>query len=151
MDFLIGGIAGAISRTLTAPLERLKILRQNKLDDGNYMKRKAVRYIFKTEGVRGLFKGNLMNCSRYVPQSAVQFHVFNFCKVPHPISISWIHLQEYKDYILTKFCSERSKKESQINVTFDTKGVSFSPFVGCLNIFCTGFYYQSKRGNDKAK
>ena len=79
MDFFIGGIAGAISRTLTAPLERLKILRQNKLDDGNYLKKKAVRYMFKTEGIRGLFKGNLMNCSRYSPQSAVQFHIFNYC------------------------------------------------------------------------
>ncbi|XP_072974315.1 mitochondrial adenine nucleotide transporter ADNT1-like [Typha angustifolia] len=70
-----GGIAGGVSRTAVAPLERLKILLQvqnphNIKYNGTIQ---GLKYIWRTEGFRGLFKGNGTNCARIVPNSAVKF------------------------------------------------------------------------------
>ncbi|XP_077251204.1 mitochondrial adenine nucleotide transporter ADNT1 [Tasmannia lanceolata] len=70
-----GGVAGGVSRTAVAPLERLKILLQvqnphNIKYNGTIQ---GLKYIWRTEGFRGLFKGNGTNCARIVPNSAVKF------------------------------------------------------------------------------
>ncbi|KAG9156734.1 hypothetical protein Leryth_026449 [Lithospermum erythrorhizon] len=70
-----GGVAGGLSRTAVAPLERLKILLQvqnphNIKYNGTVQ---GLKYIMRTEGFRGLFKGNGTNCARIVPNSAVKF------------------------------------------------------------------------------
>ncbi|KAB5564585.1 hypothetical protein DKX38_004639 [Salix brachista] len=62
-----GGVAGGVSRTAFAPLERLKILLQY---NGTIQ---GLKYIWRTEGLRGMFKGNGTNCARIVPNSAVKF------------------------------------------------------------------------------
>ncbi|XP_013618660.1 PREDICTED: mitochondrial adenine nucleotide transporter ADNT1-like isoform X1 [Brassica oleracea var. oleracea] len=69
-----GGVAGG-SRTAVAPLERMKILLQvqnphNIKSSGTVQ---GLKYIWRTEGLRGLFKGNGTNCARIVPNSAVKF------------------------------------------------------------------------------
>ncbi|KAE9615370.1 hypothetical protein Lal_00048476 [Lupinus albus] len=74
-SLLAGGIAGGVSRTAVAPLERLKILLQvqnphNIKYNGTIQ---GLKYIWRTEGLRGLFKGNGTNCARIVPNSAVKF------------------------------------------------------------------------------
>ncbi|KAG2380228.1 Mitochondrial adenine nucleotide transporter ADNT1 Adenine nucleotide transporter [Vigna angularis] len=66
---------GIRSRTAVAPLERLKILLQvqnphNIKYNGTIQ---GLKYIWRTEGLRGLFKGNGTNCARIVPNSAVKF------------------------------------------------------------------------------
>lgn len=33
----------------------------------------GLKYIWKTEGFRGMFKGNGTNCARIIPNSAVKF------------------------------------------------------------------------------
>ncbi|KAL7167670.1 hypothetical protein ACSBR2_038183 [Camellia fascicularis] len=70
-----GGVAGAVSRTAVAPLERLKILLQ--VQNPHSIKYsgtvQSLKYIWRTEGLRGLFKGNGTNCARIVPNSAVKF------------------------------------------------------------------------------
>ncbi|KAL8138858.1 hypothetical protein V2J09_004859 [Rumex salicifolius] len=70
-----GGIAGGVSRTAVAPLERLKILLQ--VQNPHSIKYngtvQGLKYIWRTEGLRGLFKGNGTNCARIVPNSAVKF------------------------------------------------------------------------------
>ncbi|KAL2902731.1 Mitochondrial adenine nucleotide transporter ADNT1 [Bienertia sinuspersici] len=70
-----GGIAGGVSRTAVAPLERLKILLQ--VQNPHSIKYngtiQGLKYIWQTEGFRGLFKGNGTNCARIVPNSAVKF------------------------------------------------------------------------------
>uniref|UniRef100_A0A1D1Y488 Mitochondrial substrate carrier family protein B n=1 Tax=Anthurium amnicola TaxID=1678845 RepID=A0A1D1Y488_9ARAE len=70
-----GGVAGGVSRTAVAPLERLKILLQvqnphNIKYNGTIQ---GLKYIWRSEGFRGLFKGNGTNCARIVPNSAVKF------------------------------------------------------------------------------
>jgi solute carrier family 25 phosphate transporter 23/24/25/41 len=73
-SLLAGGIAGGISRTAVAPLERLKILMQiqgnQKVYSGVYQ---GLKHIAMTEGIAGMMRGNLTNCIRIVPNQAVKF------------------------------------------------------------------------------
>ncbi|KAJ6326645.1 hypothetical protein OIU76_003920 [Salix suchowensis] len=70
-----GGVAGGVSRTSVAPLERLKILLQvqnpHRIQYNGTIQ--GLKYIWRTEGLRGLFKGNGTYCARIVPNSAVKF------------------------------------------------------------------------------
>lgn len=72
-----GGIAGAVSRSAVAPLERLKILMQIQGNDKVYTGVwQGLSHMWKTEGIRGLFRGNGLNCMRIVPNSAIKFLAF---------------------------------------------------------------------------
>jgi solute carrier family 25 (mitochondrial phosphate transporter), member 23/24/25/41 len=82
-SFCAGGIAGAVSRTVVSPLERLKILFQVQSagrDAYQMSVGKALAKMWKEEGFRGLLAGNGTNCIRIVPYSAVQFGAYNFYK-----------------------------------------------------------------------
>ncbi|XP_073143538.1 mitochondrial adenine nucleotide transporter ADNT1-like [Henckelia pumila] len=74
-SLVAGGVAGGVSRTAVAPLERLKILLQ--VQNPHNVKYcgtiQGLKYIWRTEGFRGMFKGNGTNCARIVPNSAVKF------------------------------------------------------------------------------
>ncbi|KAJ3857643.1 mitochondrial carrier domain-containing protein [Lentinula lateritia] len=68
---LAGGCAGAASRTIVSPLERLKIIQQvqPRTSDAQPYKgvwRSLVR-MWKEEGFRGYMRGNGINCLRIVP------------------------------------------------------------------------------------
>ncbi|KAI1756356.1 mitochondrial carrier domain-containing protein [Xylaria castorea] len=78
--FCAGGVAGAVSRTVVSPLERLKILLQVQSAGHNEYKLsvgKALGKMWKEEGWRGFMRGNGTNCIRIVPYSAVQFGSYN--------------------------------------------------------------------------
>lgn len=79
---MAGGIAGAVSRTCVAPLERLKILFQVQ---GLSAKGAPLRHrgiveslvnMYIKDGIGGLFKGNGLNCVRVIPSSAIQFTAY---------------------------------------------------------------------------
>lgn len=81
--FCAGGVAGAVSRTVVSPLERLKILFQIQSagrDDYKLGVGKALKKMWQEEGWRGFMRGNGTNCIRIVPYSAVQFGSYNFYK-----------------------------------------------------------------------
>ncbi|KAL8795033.1 MAG: hypothetical protein Q9195_002481 [Heterodermia aff. obscurata] len=81
--FLAGGVAGAVSRTVVSPLERLKILFQIQSHGRNEYKMsvgKGLAKMWREEGWRGFMRGNGTNCVRIVPYSAVQFGSYNFYK-----------------------------------------------------------------------
>ncbi|KAI0595884.1 solute carrier family 25 member 42 [Biscogniauxia sp. FL1348] len=81
--FCAGGVAGAVSRTVVSPLERLKILFQVQSAGHNEYKLsvgKALAKMWKEEGWRGFMRGNGTNCIRIVPYSAVQFGSYNLYK-----------------------------------------------------------------------
>ena len=74
-ELLIGGTAGVVSRTITAPLELLKIQGQNSfVPDADFRK------TIKKEGVRGLWKGNMVNSMRIFPQMAINFATYSFVR-----------------------------------------------------------------------
>ena len=82
-SFIAGGVAGAVSRTVVSPLERLKILLQVQSTGRTEYKMsvgKALAKIWREEGFRGMMAGNGTNCIRIVPYSAVQFGSYNFYK-----------------------------------------------------------------------
>jgi len=79
--FCAGGMAGAVSRTVVSPLERLKILFQVQSAGRDAYKLsvgKALGKMWQEEGWRGFMRGNGTNCIRIIPYSAVQFSSFNF-------------------------------------------------------------------------
>ena len=81
--FCAGGVAGAVSRTVVSPLERLKILMQIQSVGRDAYKlsvKDALLKMWKEEGWRGFMRGNGTNCVRIVPYSAVQFSSYNFYK-----------------------------------------------------------------------
>eukprot|EP00899_Mesostigma_viride_P018841 jgi/Mesvir1/26959/Mv20677-RA.1 len=75
-----GGMAGAVARTCTAPLDRIKLLFQvQHLGQGGMGSQsytgvwQAASKIFREEGVRAYWKGNGTNIIRIFPYSAGQF------------------------------------------------------------------------------
>ncbi|EDR11962.1 uncharacterized protein LACBIDRAFT_247279 [Laccaria bicolor S238N-H82] len=82
-SFIAGGCAGAASRTVVSPLERLKIIQQVQLtgSDSQYkgVWRSLVR-MWREEGFKGFMRGNGINCLRIVPYSAVQFTTYEQLK-----------------------------------------------------------------------
>jgi len=74
-----GGISGAVSKTLTAPLEKVKLAIQNQDSDPRVISGEMKRYTgmgdaFKRHiselGPSSLWRGNFANCIRYVPTAA---------------------------------------------------------------------------------
>ena len=81
--FLAGGVAGAVSRTVVSPLERLKILFQIQSAGRTEYKMpvgQGLLKMWRDEGWRGFMRGNGANCIRIIPYSAVQFSSYNFYK-----------------------------------------------------------------------
>jgi len=82
-SFIAGGVAGAVSRTVVSPLERLKILLQVQnvgREEYKMSISKALGKMWREEGWRGMMAGNGTNCIRIVPYSAVQFGSYNIYK-----------------------------------------------------------------------
>ncbi|KAF7793775.1 hypothetical protein EIP86_004896 [Pleurotus ostreatoroseus] len=80
--FLAGGVAGAASRTVVSPLERLKIIQQVQPQGGAQYRgvwASLVR-MWREEGFRGFMRGNGINCLRIIPYSAVQFTTYEQLK-----------------------------------------------------------------------
>ncbi|KAK9813123.1 hypothetical protein WJX72_009417 [[Myrmecia] bisecta] len=75
---LAGGLAGAISRTLVAPLERLRTIRMT--GRGSESLSQSVEAMWKDGGLRGLFKGNAATILKVFPQSAIQFATYDCVK-----------------------------------------------------------------------
>jgi len=81
--FVAGGCAGAASRSVVSPLERLKIIQQiqPRGSDSQYkgVWRSLMR-MWQEEGFKGFMRGNGVNCLRIVPYSAVQFTTYEQLK-----------------------------------------------------------------------
>ena len=60
-----GCISGTISRTITSPLERLRILLQTNTPEYKDIRgvSKGLKLIYTREGYYGFFKGNGINCA----------------------------------------------------------------------------------------
>ncbi|KAE8038227.1 hypothetical protein FH972_010758 [Carpinus fangiana] len=95
VDFLMGGVSAAVSKTAAAPIERVKLLIQNQ-DEMIKTGRLSEPYkgigdcfkrTMKDEGVVALWRGNTANVIRYFPTQALNFafkdyfkRLFNFKK-----------------------------------------------------------------------
>jgi len=95
IDFLMGGVSAAVSKTAAAPIERVKLLIQNQdeMIKAGRLDRKyngiadCFRRTTASEGVVALWRGNTANVIRYFPTQALNFAfrdtykgMFNFKK-----------------------------------------------------------------------
>jgi len=86
LQLACGGIAGATARTLTAPIDRVKILMQTQhiTYAGQPEKYQGLlqsfRTIFQEEGFARLWRGNTANVIRVIPYSATQFASYDYFK-----------------------------------------------------------------------
>jgi solute carrier family 25 (adenine nucleotide translocator) protein 4/5/6/31 len=80
-NFLISGAAAVISKTVAAPIERVKLLVQNQgemLKTGRLKEpykgvMDCTRRVMAEEGLISFWRGNLANCIRYFPTQALNF------------------------------------------------------------------------------
>jgi solute carrier family 25 (adenine nucleotide translocator) protein 4/5/6/31 len=86
-DFLIGGVSAAVSKTIVAPIERVKLLLQ--VQDANKNIAVENRYsgindcfsrVMKEQGFASFWRGNMANVIRYFPTQALNFACKDFYK-----------------------------------------------------------------------
>lgn len=76
-----GGGAGAVSRTCTAPLDRLKVLMQVHASKSNSMHiASGFGQMIREGGVRSLWRGNGINVIKIAPESAIKFMAYEQIK-----------------------------------------------------------------------
>lgn len=73
-DFLVGGVSAAVSKTVVAPIERVKLLLQVQYANKNIPENERYKGIgdcfqrvIKEQGYAALWRGNLANVIRYFP------------------------------------------------------------------------------------
>ncbi|XP_022151582.1 probable envelope ADP,ATP carrier protein, chloroplastic [Momordica charantia] len=85
--FAAGAVAGAAAKTVTAPLDRIKLLMQTHgVRVAHEGTKKAIGFIEaittigRDEGIKGYWKGNLPQVIRVIPYSAVQLFAYEIYK-----------------------------------------------------------------------
>jgi solute carrier family 25 (adenine nucleotide translocator) protein 4/5/6/31 len=82
IDFSLGGVSGGIAKTITAPIERVKLIIQTQDANPRIRSGEVPRYtgivncfsrVASEQGVAAFWRGNLTNVIRYVPTQAFNF------------------------------------------------------------------------------
>lgn len=76
-SIVCGGIAGVLSRTLTSPLEVVKVLAQVGTPESRVGFFRSFNRIYRSEGLKAFWKGNGISCLRLIPYSAIQLAAFH--------------------------------------------------------------------------
>lgn len=112
---IAGGIAGAFSRTVTAPIDRLKILLQISTSPSARSTKEALketsavlRQIYYDGGVLAFWRGNTVNVAKIFPESGIRFYVFEATK-------RYIVASKYQSY------AQNGVTEDQLNDIINTK------------------------------
>jgi len=87
VDFMIGGVSAAVSKTVVAPIERVKLLLQVQYANKNIPVDQRYNGIgdcfsrvIKEQGFMALWRGNMANVIRYFPTQAINFACKDFYK-----------------------------------------------------------------------
>ena len=93
INFLAGGVSGAVAKTATAPIERVKLLIQTQDANPKIMSGEVPRYtgildcftrVSKEQGIKAFWRGNLTNIIRYFPTQAFNFAFKDSIKAMFP-------------------------------------------------------------------
>lgn len=69
-----GGLAGAVSRTCTAPLDRLKVFLQVQTNRVRIVD--SFNYLLNEGGFRSFWRGNGINVIKIAPETAIKFAAY---------------------------------------------------------------------------
>ncbi len=90
IDFCAGGVAGAVAKTATAPIERVKLLIQTQDANPKILSGEVPRYtgilncftrVSAEQGFAAFWRGNTVNVIRYFPTQAFNFAFKDTIKV----------------------------------------------------------------------
>jgi len=93
LDFLAGGVSGAIAKTCTAPIERVKLIIQTQDANPRIISGEVPRYsgiastftrVYQEQGLRAFWAGNGVNIIRYFPTQAFNFAFKDSIKAMFP-------------------------------------------------------------------
>jgi len=93
LNFLAGGVSGAVAKTATAPIERVKLLIQTQDANPKIMSGEVPRYtgivdcftrVSSEQGIKAFWRGNLTNIIRYFPTQAFNFAFKDSIKAMFP-------------------------------------------------------------------
>jgi len=93
IDFLAGGVSGAIAKTCTAPIERVKLIIQTQDANPRIMSGEIPRYtgiancftrVASEQGIAAFWRGNFVNILRYFPTQAFNFAFKDTIKAMFP-------------------------------------------------------------------
>uniref|UniRef100_A0A7S2YX55 EF-hand domain-containing protein n=1 Tax=Chloropicon laureae TaxID=464258 RepID=A0A7S2YX55_9CHLO len=73
-QLLVGGVAGAASRFITAPLQRVRVVLM--ASQAGQAPLAVVKEVFKAEGLAGFWRGSTPRILKVMPGSAIQFATF---------------------------------------------------------------------------
>lgn len=80
-DFILSGVAAVTSKTISAPIERIKMVVQNQdemIRQGRLERQfkgimDCTNWIMQNEGIQAFWRSNFTNCIRYFPTQALNF------------------------------------------------------------------------------
>jgi len=93
INFLAGGTSGAVAKTCTAPIERVKLLIQTQDANPKIISGEVKRYtgivdcfsrVSSEQGIKAFWRGNLTNIIRYFPTQAFNFAFKDSIKAMFP-------------------------------------------------------------------
>jgi solute carrier family 25 (adenine nucleotide translocator) protein 4/5/6/31 len=93
LNFMAGGVSGAVAKTATAPIERVKLLIQTQDANPKIISGEVKRYtgivdcfvrVGKEQGIKAFWRGNMTNIIRYFPTQAFNFAFKDSIKVLFP-------------------------------------------------------------------
>lgn len=82
VDFALGGASGAVAKTCTAPIERVKLIIQTQDANPRIKSGEIPRYtgigncftrVYNEQGLKAFWRGNMTNIIRYFPTQAFNF------------------------------------------------------------------------------
>jgi solute carrier family 25 (adenine nucleotide translocator) protein 4/5/6/31 len=93
IDFALGGVSGAIAKTCTAPIERVKLMIQTQDANPKIISGEVARYtgiadcfrrVHSEQGLAAFWRGNFTNVLRYFPTQAFNFAFKDTIKAMFP-------------------------------------------------------------------
>jgi len=111
IDFCAGGVAGAVAKTATAPIERVKLLIQTQDANPKIISGEVARYtgivncftrVASEQGFSAFWRGNTVNVIRYFPTQAFNFAFKDSIKALFP---KYSPKTEFTKFFLTNIAS----------------------------------------------
>jgi solute carrier family 25 (adenine nucleotide translocator) protein 4/5/6/31 len=111
IDFALGGFSGAIAKTITAPIERVKLIIQTQDANPRIISGEVKRYtgivncfarVSSEQGFLAFWRGNFTNVIRYFPTQAFNFAFKDFFKSLFP---NYSSKTEFLKFVLVQIAS----------------------------------------------